>query len=81
TEISRRRSEISQVATGFRNRRYDADGSYFDNDVLGHLLRGLVTGALTGADYWSRMEQGRRWSQPRSGFPGSDGGSSWGGGA
>ncbi|MGL4286356.1 MAG: hypothetical protein ACRCVA_08445 [Phreatobacter sp.] len=81
TEISRRRSEISQVATGFRNRRYDADGSYFDNDVLGHLLRGLVTGALTGADYWSRMEQGRRWSQPRSGFPSGDGGSSWGGGA
>lgn len=74
-EISRRRSELSQVATGFRNRRYDTDGSYFDNDVIGHLLRGLVTGALSGADYWARMEQGRRWSQP---FPtGSSGGGGW----
>ncbi|MBL8571638.1 MAG: hypothetical protein JNK84_21395 [Phreatobacter sp.] len=87
-EISRRRSETSQVATGFRQRRYDADGSVFDNDVVGALLRGLVTGVITGADYWSRMEQGRRWNRRRDddddgwGRGGNwGGGGSWGGGS
>jgi hypothetical protein len=85
-EISRRRSETSQVATGFRQRRYDADGSVFDNDVVGALLRGLVTGVINGADYWSRMEQGRRWNRRRDddddwGRGGSWGGGSWGGGS
>lgn len=78
-ELTRRRSEVSQVATGFRQRRYDADGSVFSNDVVGALLRGLVTGVITGADYWSRMEQGRRWSRNDQGSWGG-GGSSWGGG-
>ncbi len=78
-ELTRRRSEVSQVATGFRQRRYDADGSVFSNDVVGALLRGLVTGVITGADYWSRMEQGRRWSRNDQSSWG--GGGSWGGGS
>lgn len=80
---ARRRTEVSQVATGFRRQRYDADGSTFDNDVVGSLLRGLVTGVITAADYWARMEQGRRWSQGQSGNWGGGtwgGGGSWGGG-
>lgn len=83
-DIARRRGEISQVATSFRRRRYDADGSMFDNDVVGHLLRGLVTGVITGADYWARMEQGRRWSRQSRDYGGgrtdSWGGAHWGGG-
>ncbi|WP_439572013.1 hypothetical protein [Phreatobacter sp.] len=89
-DIARRRGEISQVATSFRRRRYDADGSTFDNDVVGHLLRGLVTGVITGADYWSRMEQGRRWSRQSRDYGGGStdswgganrgGGGTWGGG-
>ncbi|MGQ3361035.1 MAG: hypothetical protein ACT6XY_18635, partial [Phreatobacter sp.] len=79
-ELSRRRSEVSQVASGFRQRRYDADGSVFSNDVVGALLRGLVTGVITGADYWSRMEQGRRSSRSDQGSWGGGGGGAWGGG-
>lgn len=88
--ISRRRSEVGEIATAFRKRRYDTDGSYFDDDVVGSLLRGVVTGVLTGADYWNRMERSRRWHRPApqsSGtvilpFPTGDwGGSSWGGGS
>lgn len=77
-DIARRRGEISQVATSFRRRRYDADGSMFDNDVVGNLLRGLVTGVITGADYWSRMEQGRRWSRQSRDYGGGST-DSWGG--
>ncbi|MBY0360464.1 MAG: hypothetical protein K2X45_01035 [Phreatobacter sp.] len=77
-DLTRRRAEVSQVATGFRQRRYDADGSVFNNDVVGALLRGLVTGVISGADYWSRMEQGRRGSRSDNGSWG--GGGAWGGG-
>lgn len=83
-ELSRRKGEVSQVANGFRQRRYDADGSVFSNDVVGALLRGLVTGVITGADYWGRMEQGRRWQRQDDGNWGGGGwggGGSWGGGA
>lgn len=83
-DIARRRGEIAQVATSFRRRRYDADGSMFDNDVVGNLLRGLVAGVITGADYWARMEQGRRWSRQARDYGGgrtdSWGGAHWGGG-
>lgn len=81
-EIARRRAETAQVATGFRQRRYDADGSVFDNDVVGSLLRGLATGVITAAEYWARMEQGRRWSRRDEDWGGGSwGGGSWGGGS
>jgi hypothetical protein len=72
--IAQRRQEVGQVANGFRQRQYDRDGSVFDNDVVGHLLRGILTGVLSGADYWGRMEQGRRGSSNWGG----GGGSAWG---
>ncbi|NBN77193.1 hypothetical protein GWI72_02800 [Microvirga tunisiensis] len=94
-DLSRRRDELTKVATQFRQNGYDDWDSTFKDDNLTTVLLGeLVKGAITGADYWARAKRShsRKPSSRRQGglpgglqggFGGGSGGGSgggWGGG-
>ncbi|MEP3045975.1 MAG: hypothetical protein ABJL55_07835 [Roseibium sp.] len=65
-DISRRRSELSDVVKRFRSNGYDRWESTFSDDKLTTVLLGeLVKGAITGADYWARAERSHKRRRPR----------------
>ncbi|MEJ8475437.1 hypothetical protein [Roseibium algae] len=89
-DITRRRSELSQVTQKFRRSGYDTwDSTFSDNNLTTVLLGELVKGAITGADYWTRAQKSHKRRKPRggrvgfprgSGLPRSMGGGFSGGG-
>lgn len=90
-----RLAELQEMRREFRRKRYDDYTSEFeDDDLFGTLLREFIRGAVTGAEYWARMDRTHsrrvRKSRPDFGsgrfrfpgpttFPGSRGGRSSGG--
>ncbi len=82
-ELAARRGELTQITRDFRNRGWDNAGSSFGGAVAGALLAEFLRGAISGSQYWDRMERGHTWNRgPRhddfgSGF---DFGNDWGGG-
>lgn len=84
--LFRRREELARVAATFRRQRYEDEGSVFSNNpALGDLLRQVLAGAITAAEYWARAKSQQRWqSRPAdswrrsSGLPPFDG---WSGGS
>ena len=74
-KVSRRRTELTDVARDFRRRGWDSGGSRFDaGDVVGGLLTAFVLGKITRGDYWGRIEKAHRSAPSRSrggfGLPG-----------
>ncbi len=58
-ELSKRREELTRVATDFRRNRYDDYGSEFADDaIVGTVLKDFLRGGMSGADYWRRLERG-----------------------
>lgn len=85
--LSRRREELTEVAGNFRRRHYDDYGSEFvDDAIIGSVLGEFLKGAMSGRDYWRRIERGHRQRGPRGGraigggFPGFPSGGGWSGG-
>ena len=86
-------SELEAVRRRFKSKRFDAPSSVFDSgDLLGALLGQVVTGVLSGDDFWRQLQRAqktvRRYSDTDFGgvdwteglrLPTSTGGS-WGGG-
>ncbi|MFM1813785.1 MAG: hypothetical protein RLZ98_480 [Pseudomonadota bacterium] len=87
-DAARRRTELMEVAQRFRRQRYDDPGSVFGpDDVVGDLLKELIRGAITGADYWQRSRRRHGWNdrpadpfRRGSGLP-PFGGGGWGSGS
>ena len=64
-ELFERREELMRISADFRRNHYDDPGSIFvpgrggsnAEDLLGQLLRA----AITGAEFWARMQSRHRW--------------------
>lgn len=82
--LSKKREELSQMTHDFRDRGWADSGSVFgDNALTGVVLGEFLRGAITAADYWSRMEGGHTWRRSRNSpdFGGGiDMGRDWSGG-
>lgn len=84
---TRRRAELLEAASRIRRSRYDDPGStYGPDDVAGDLLRELIRGAITAAEYWQRSRRRHGWDdrpadpfRRGSGMPpfGGGGGGGW----
>ncbi|MCH9808565.1 MAG: hypothetical protein K0U74_12610 [Alphaproteobacteria bacterium] len=87
-KISRKRKELLDVAAKYRRNYYDDPSSIFEpDDIAGTVLRELIRGAITGADYWARSQRRHNWKgrpadpfRRRAGFPPFGGGWGRGGG-
>jgi len=82
-ELAARRAELSQITTDFRQRGWEGAGSSFGGAIAGALLAEFLKGAISGSQYWGRMESGHTWNRGQrhedfnSGF---DFGNDWSGG-
>lgn len=57
-----RKQELLRIAADFRRARYDRPDSVFEPGSGGDaLLRLLLQGAITAAEYWMRTQRGQRW--------------------
>ncbi|MEO1282251.1 MAG: hypothetical protein AAFV69_11005 [Pseudomonadota bacterium] len=60
--LAKRRHELLEVAGNFRRNRYDDDNSFFEPDDLAEdLLKLLLHGGLTAAEYWLRSRGQHGW--------------------
>ena len=77
-----KRKELIDVAARFRRNYYDDPSSQFEyDDIAGAILRELINGAITGADYWARSQRRHQWkSRPADPFRRSQGMPPFGGG-
>ncbi len=58
-----RKQELLRIASDFRRSSYDRQGSVFEPGAGGDVvLRLLLQGAITAAEYWLRTQRGHRWS-------------------
>jgi chromosome segregation ATPase len=63
-ELYERKKELIQLSSKFRRARYDDVASEFtDNPSLQELLRLLLQGAISTAEYWARTQGQQRWRQ------------------
>ncbi len=84
--VSEKRKELLDVSAKFRREYYDDPASEFDpDDIAGTILRELIRGGITAADYWIRSQRRHNWKgrpadpyRRQAGFPPFGGG--WGGG-
>lgn len=61
-KVSRKRRELIEIAQRYRRRHYDDVSSEFDLDDIGEeLLKALLRGAITAAEYWARAQRGHKW--------------------
>lgn len=74
-KVNAKRKELIDVAARFRRNYYDDPASQFENDdIAGAILRELINGAITGADYWARSQRRHQWkSRPADPFRRSQG--------
>ncbi|MEQ8823226.1 MAG: hypothetical protein RIC14_02520 [Filomicrobium sp.] len=81
-KINGKRKELLDVASRFRRNYYDDPGSEFElDDIAEVVLRELINGAITAADYWARSQRRHHWkSRPADGFRRSQGFPPFGGG-
>ncbi len=65
-----RKQELLRIAAGFRRAGYDEPGSVFQPGSGGDvLLKQLLEGLITAADYWARTQSGQRWrGRPADGY-------------
>lgn len=52
--------ELEAVRRRFKNRRYDAPSSVFDNDLVGAILLQVLAGAVSGDNLWRQIERAQR---------------------
>jgi len=82
--VSHKRKELLDVSAKFRREYYDDPASEFEpNDIAGTILRELIRGGITAADYWARSQRRHSWKgrpadpyRRQAGFPPFGGG--WG---
>jgi chromosome segregation ATPase len=88
-EVERRRDEMVKVAAEFRQKSYHRQGSVFDfdDDDWEDVLKNVVRGGLTVAEWWLRAQMRQRWSgrsgdawRRSSGLPPFDFDFDWGSG-
>lgn len=87
-KISRKRKELLDISAKYRRNYYDDPSSVFEpDDIAGTVLRELIRGAITGADYWARSQRRQNWKgrpadpfRRKAGFPPFGGGWGRGGG-
>ncbi|MEM1371537.1 MAG: hypothetical protein AAGG72_04825 [Pseudomonadota bacterium] len=61
-QITKRRREMLNLASNFRRRRYDDDNSFFEPDDLAEdLLKLLLQGLISAAEYWIRSKGFHGW--------------------
>ena len=85
--ISEKRKELLDISAKFRREYYDDPASQFEpDDIAGTILRELIRGGITAADYWVRSQRRHNWKgrpadpyRRQAGFPPFGGG--WGGGS
>lgn len=83
--VSQKRKELLDVSAKFRREYYDDPASEFEpDDIAGTILRELIRGGITAADYWARSQRRHTWKgrpadpyRRQAGFPPFGGG--WGG--
>ncbi|MEL7049085.1 MAG: hypothetical protein AAFO75_09035 [Pseudomonadota bacterium] len=60
--LANRRHELLEVAGNFRRNRYDDDSSFFEpDDLVEDMLKLLLQGGLSAAEYWLRSQGQHRW--------------------
>ena len=82
--VSHKRKELLDVGAKFRREYYDDPASEFEpDDIAGTILRELIRGGITAADYWARSQRRHSWKgrpadpyRRQAGFPPFGGG--WG---
>ncbi len=52
--------DLEDVRRQFKNRRYDAPSSVFDNDLVGAILIQVLSGAMSGDNLWRQIERAQR---------------------
>ncbi len=52
--------ELEAVRRRFKNRRYDAPSSVFNNDLVGAILMQVLAGAMSGDNLWRQIERAQR---------------------
>jgi chromosome segregation ATPase len=63
-ELYEKKRELIQLSSKFRRSHYDDVASEFsDNPNLQELLRLLLQGAISAAEYWARAQGQQRWRQ------------------
>jgi len=63
-ELYEKKKELIQLSSKFRRSWYDDVGSEFsDNPNLQELLRLLLQGAISSAEYWARTQGQQQWRQ------------------
>ena len=63
-ELHEKKKELVQLSSKFRRAHYDDVASEFsDNPSLQELLRQLLQGAISLAEYWARTQGQQRWRQ------------------
>ena len=68
--------ELENVRQRFKSRRYDAPSSVFDReDILSVLLRQVVSGVLSGDDFWRQIQRAQRTARRYSDY--DFGGGDW----
>ena len=68
-EIIEKRRELMRLSANFRREHYEDTGSTFSEDPdLEDLLKLLLRGAISAAEYWARARAQQQW-QDRSGDP------------
>ena len=56
--VSQKRKELLDVSAKFRREYYDDPASEFEpDDIAGTILRELIRGGITAADYWARSQR------------------------
>ncbi len=70
----KRKEELLRIAADFRRAKYDSPGSVFEPGGNGEmLLKMLLEGAITAAEYWLRTQSRQRWrSRPADSYRRSD---------
>ena len=67
--IIEKRRELMRLSANFRREHYEDTGSAFsDNPDLEELLKLLLRGAISAAEYWARAQAQQQW-QDRAGDP------------
>lgn len=68
-QLFEKRQELMRLSANFRREHYEDSGSEFDDDPdLEDLLKLLLRGAISAAEYWARTQSQQRW-QHRPGDP------------
>lgn len=67
--LVQKKQELTKVSSRFRRYHYDDIGSVFDDDLdLDDILKSLLRGAITVAEYWARTRRHQHW-RDRPGDP------------